>query len=84
MAASPRRSRGHIETRASGRFRVKVYAGDDPLTGKQNYLTKTTNTYREAEVELTKLLGQVDETSTRVRPSRSRRWWRSGWRSSSW
>jgi len=61
MAASPRRSRGHIETRPSGRFRVKVYAGDDPLTGKQNYLTKTTDTYREAEIELTKLLGQVDE-----------------------
>ncbi len=60
MAATKRRSRGHIETRANGRFRVKVYAGEDPLTGKQRYLTKTTATYGEAEVEMTKLLGQVD------------------------
>jgi integrase len=61
IAAPRRRSRGHIETRPNGRFRVKVYAGQDPLTGKQRYLTTTTGTYREAEVELTKLLGQVDE-----------------------
>jgi len=60
MAAARHRSRGHIESRANGKFRVKVYAGEDPLTGKQRYLTKTTGSYKEAEVELTALLGQVD------------------------
>lgn len=40
MAAPQRRSRRHIEVRANGKFRVKVYAGEDPLTGKQRYLTK--------------------------------------------
>lgn len=61
MAARRRRPRGHIEARPNGTFRAIVYAGIDPLTGKQRYLRKTVGTYPQAEIELTKLLGQVDE-----------------------
>ncbi len=38
-----------------------VYAGTDPLTGKQRYLRETHPTYAEAEVALTRLQSQVDE-----------------------
>lgn len=61
MSSRRRRTRGHIESRPNGRFRALVYAGTDPLTGKQRYLRKTATTYAQAEVELTKLLAQVDE-----------------------
>ncbi len=61
MAGRRRRPRGHIEDRPNGTFRAIVYAGVDPLTGKQRYLRKTTRTHQEAEIELTRLLGQVDE-----------------------
>ena len=52
--------RGHIEKHGT-RFRAVVYAGRDPLTGKKRYLKKTSDTERQAQVELTKLLHQVDE-----------------------
>jgi integrase len=59
-----RRSRGNIEPRAGG-FRVRVYAGIDPITKKAHYLRRTIpagpNASREAERVLTKLLNQVDE-----------------------
>lgn len=64
MAEGRRRTRGHIETRSKrtkGRFRAVVFAGMDPLTGKSRYLRKSADTYAQAEVELTKLLTQVDE-----------------------
>jgi integrase len=38
-----------------------VYAGIDPLTGKQNYLRETCATYDQAELALTRLQPQVDE-----------------------
>ena len=38
-----------------------VYAGIDPLTGKQNYLRETCTTYDQAELALTRLQSQVDE-----------------------
>ena len=38
-----------------------MYAGRDPLTGKKRYLKKTSDTEKQAQVELTKLLHQVDE-----------------------
>jgi integrase len=38
-----------------------VYAGIDPLTGKQNYLRETCATYDQAELALTRLQSQVDE-----------------------
>ena len=34
-------SSGHIEQLPSGSFRVKVYAGKDPLTGREIRLRKT-------------------------------------------
>jgi integrase len=33
--------RGHVEQLPSGRFRVVVYAGKDPITGKKVYLKET-------------------------------------------
>ncbi len=64
MPAAKRRSRGSIESRedrVKGRFRAVVFVGTDPLTGKPRYLRKSADTYGQAEVELTKLLRQVDE-----------------------
>jgi hypothetical protein len=34
-------SRGHIERLPSGSFRVRVYAGKDPVTGKERVLKET-------------------------------------------
>jgi hypothetical protein len=33
--------KGHIETLPSGSLRVKVYAGKDPVTGKERVLRET-------------------------------------------
>ena len=59
MATTKRRSLGHIEERSNGSFRVIVYAGRDPLTGKDRRLRKTFATYAEAQVELVRLQGDV-------------------------
>jgi len=56
-----RRQRGSVEELPSGSFRATVYAGIDPLTGKQRYLKKVASTEAQALVELTKLQNQVDE-----------------------
>lgn len=61
MPPRRRRPRGHIEDLPSGRFRAVVYAGIDPLTGKQRYLKETADTYDAAELALTKLQSRVDE-----------------------
>ncbi|MGH3754878.1 MAG: tyrosine-type recombinase/integrase [Pseudonocardiaceae bacterium] len=53
--------RGHIRTLPSGSFQAIVYAGTDPLTGKERYLRETAATYAGAEKALTRLQGQVDE-----------------------
>ena len=55
------RSRGSIEQLPSGTFRVRVYAGVDPLTGRDHYLREIAATPREAEEVRTRLLNQVDE-----------------------
>jgi integrase len=55
------RSRGSIDRLPSGTFRVRVYAGVDPLTGKDHYLQDTATSAREAEEVRTRLLSQVDE-----------------------
>ena len=56
-----KRRRGHIEE-FRGKFRAVVSAGSDPLTGKRRQLKSPLfDTDKEAEVELTKLLNQVDE-----------------------
>jgi integrase len=49
---------GHIERLPSGSWRVKVYAGTDPLTGREIRLRKTCKTERAAQIELGKLLEQ--------------------------
>ena len=40
-AIMARTSRGHIQRLPSGSFRVKVYAGTDPVTGKARLLRQT-------------------------------------------
>jgi integrase len=51
---------GHIERLPSGSWRVKVYAGTDPLTGREIRLRRTCKTERAAQIELGKLLEQAD------------------------
>jgi integrase len=50
---------GYIQQLPSGAFRVSVYAGTDPLTGRQIRLRRTCRTERAAEIELGKLLEQA-------------------------
>jgi DNA-binding transcriptional regulator YhcF (GntR family) len=47
---------GHIEQLPSGSWRAKVYAGKDPLTGRQIRFRTTRKTEVEAQIELGKLL----------------------------
>ena len=47
-----KRSPGHIEQLPSGSWRVKVYGGTDPLTGREIRLRKTCKTERAAQIEL--------------------------------
>jgi integrase len=56
-----RRRRGHIQLRSNGTFRAYVYAGRDPITKKERYLSETVRTYDQAEKALTRLLAQVDQ-----------------------
>ena len=67
-ARSESRGRGRIEERTTG-FRVVVYAGVDPVTGKRVYLRKTIKgkdkaAERRAENALTSLLNQVNEQNS--------------------
>jgi integrase len=57
MASTPN---GHIEQLPSGSWRAKVYAGTDPLTGREIRLRRTCRTERAAQIELGKLLEQAD------------------------
>jgi len=50
---------GYVQQLPSGSFRVSVYAGTDPLTGRQIRLRKTCKTERAAQIELGKLLEQA-------------------------
>jgi integrase len=61
MSPRKRRPRGHVEARPNGTFRAIVYAGVDPLTGKERYLKRSTKTRAEADVALTRLQAQVDD-----------------------
>jgi DNA-binding transcriptional regulator YhcF (GntR family) len=54
-----RRPVGHIERLPSGSWRVKVYAGTDPLTGREIRLRRTCQTERAAQIELGRLLEQA-------------------------
>jgi integrase len=51
---------GYIQQLPSGAFRVSVYAGTDPLTGRQIRLRRTCKTERAAQIELGKLLEQAN------------------------
>ncbi|WP_207223423.1 hypothetical protein [Pseudonocardia sediminis] len=61
MPPRKRRSRGHIEELPSGSFRAVVFAGLDPLTGRERRIRETARTHAEATKLLTKLQRQVDE-----------------------
>ena len=50
---------GYIQRLPSGAFRVSVYAGTDPLTGRQIRLRRTCKTERAAQIELGRLLEQA-------------------------
>ena len=50
---------GHIEQLPSGSWRAKVYAGTDPLTGREIRFRKTCKTERAAQIELGKLLAMA-------------------------
>ncbi len=45
-----KKSPGHIEQLPSGSWRVKVYGGTDPLTGREIRLRKTCKTERAAHL----------------------------------
>ena len=51
--------KGHIERLPSGSYRVRVYAGTDPLTGKEMRLKATAKTAEHAQAELARLLEQA-------------------------
>ena len=53
-------ARGHIEQLPSGSFRVHVYAGIDPVTGKPRRLKRTCPDEATAAAALGQLLGQAD------------------------
>ena len=52
---------GHIERLPSGSYRVIVYAGTDPLTGRRLRLRQTVKTEEQAHILLGKMLEQVAE-----------------------
>ena len=58
MAATPR---GHIERLPSGSYRVHVYGGTDPVTGKPRRIRVTGPDDATAAAALDRLLGEVDE-----------------------
>src|SRR6266567_763301 len=59
-AAAKRRTQGSVRKRGRS-FQVRVYAGVDPLTNKDIYLTETAPDEKEAQRVLRRLLTQVDE-----------------------
>lgn len=65
MAGKRTRQRGHIEERPGGTLRVRLYAGKDPLTGKDHYLYESIadgpNKWKEAEAARVRLLNDVNE-----------------------
>jgi integrase len=67
MAPAPRRprTRGAIDQLPSGAYRVRIYAGTDPLTGKRHDLIEVVPPGPKAAVEAekvrTRLLSQLDE-----------------------
>jgi integrase len=58
-----RRARGSISRSPSGSLRVRVYAGPEPITGRERYLSETVGTgpaaRARAEEACRRLLGRV-------------------------
>ena len=52
--------RGHIEQLPSGSFRVHVYAGTDPVTGRPRRLRETCPDEAAAAATLGRLLNEAD------------------------
>ena len=55
-----RTTKGHIQRLPSGSFRVKVYAGTDPVTGKERLLRQTCPDEAAAHAALGRLLAEAD------------------------
>ncbi|GII62870.1 hypothetical protein Skr01_29550 [Sphaerisporangium krabiense] len=64
------RAKGHVEQLPSGSFRMKVYAGTDPTTGKERRYRKTVKTEIEALETLAKLLRDAEPRPNASRKSR--------------
>src|SRR5467141_40267 len=60
----PRAAKGYIEQLPSGSFRVTVYIGTDPLTGRAIRLKATAKTEQQARIELGRLLKEASEGRT--------------------
>jgi hypothetical protein len=69
---SGRRQRGHIRKRG-GSFQVLVYAGLDPLTGKDHYLSESTRNEAEAQKDPHAAVVDVPEVSPVIASLRSTR-----------
>jgi hypothetical protein len=54
-----RTSKGHIQCLPSGSFRVEVYAGTDPVTGKERLLRETCPDEVTATAALARLLKEA-------------------------
>jgi hypothetical protein len=53
-------AKGHIELLPSGSYRVKVYAGTDPVTGKERRLRETCPDETSAAIALGRLLREAE------------------------
>jgi hypothetical protein len=60
----PRAAKGYIEQLPSGSFRVTVYVGTEPLTGRAIRLKATAKTEQQARIELGRLLKDASEGRT--------------------
>ena len=72
-----RAAKGYIEQLPSGSFRVTVYVGTDPLTGRAIRLKATAKTEQQARIEIGRLLKDASEGRARSLPRPSLRSWTS-------
>ena len=56
----PSTVKGHVELLPSGNYRVRVYAGIDPVTGRERRLKRTVKTEAKAAQELANLLNAAE------------------------
>jgi hypothetical protein len=60
----PSTVKGHVELLPSGNYRVRVYAGTDPVTGRERRLKRTVKTEAKAAQELANLLNAAEAGRT--------------------